>query len=786
MDNQEGASWFEKNKAVFIFLGAFFILSVVIVMVFFAIKMVDESKKASETKPRPDAIAAPEETKASSSVPVLPGAPETGKIGAGGNEAVSEWAAEKINFGDYYRPAKETLEIGAPPFSLPLNAKTDIANYYEVNRKINLDSALSGLNAGAFAVLDNPFSSSADNFYEVYGLLDSRGVPTLITGDFLVYYYEAVLDKAYKEIESSVFYDNLWETSNRLFRQAKERYEKNLEANQAGGDVYLEASRLEAAYFAVALSLLEPTPEQVSREGGLSKVAGFSQAEADEFLFEPPDYLKSDVGEEVRLIKSAAASAKSPLLLYERDYKNFAVPEAYKNNSRLYNFYLASRWLNSLLPLFYKDASCPRCLLDKDDWRINMAAAFYIAEDLAADQDLRNRWAKIYKIQSFFGGLRADLNYLDYLRSFGEIFGSDKKIEEALGKNNEEIDANLLKLRERLLKIGFSAIEGGLSRTATSTRPLLGLKMLADAYSPDDYISSELNYPQTGLFRGKDKDAEKIATACKLQQPEGFYRCFGSAFDGLNLVYPLGRPLSGYFFANADYENYENQAQNLRRQLADFTVNSWHNNNYWATMDMAAKFLTAPERKKIVFMDNDAWQEKDIKAAAAYLAGLKLPADVLVPREGAGDSRLDQSDGTNPYADYKYIEPSLTLARELFYNAEMISQTLSLLEAGAGGDAALSDLGELKKNLETVAAIISKELKSEDLGEGDYEFINNFTREFEVKVKGDKILKFLSPYSGENMSGNLTGVKLLILTYQRGGKKILAAGPVFNYREERK
>jgi|WetSurMetagenome_2_1015567.scaffolds.fasta_scaffold01167_5 hypothetical protein len=779
MQQEPQGSWLEKNKTVFIFLGVFFILAVVIILIFLAIRILNAPKNNPMPKENiPQATSTVENT-----APILPSSGGTNSGVAAASSTATELAAEKINFGDHYQPAKEDFKATTANFILPFNVKTDVINYYDVNRKINLDAGLAGLNNDGFAILNNPFPTEANNFYNTYDLLDSKSVPTIITGDFLIYYYQNSLKLAYKNIESSIFYDNLWEVSKGLYRTANERYQVDLAQKGVVDDIALEGARLEVAYFATALSLLAPTDDQLSREGGLSETAGFNPAEAEQFSFQLPAYLTNDVGAELKLIRAGKETAKSPVLLYNRDYRNFIVPDAYKNNARLHNFYLASRWLNSVFPLNYKDKFCSDCLLDQDDWRINMLAAFLISGDLAADQDLKNRWAKIYKIQSFFSGLRGDLSYLDYQNILAENFAG-KKINEVLNGTQDEIDKILAKLQKEILQMNFVPIEGGLDKTATATKPMLGLKMLVDSYSPDNYIFSELTYPKVGIFSGS-LGGEKNAVSCQLPDLEGVYRCSGLADDVMNLIHSLNRKSDSYFANNTLYAGYDAQAEKLRRQLADFSVNSWHNNNYWVNLDIAEKFLSAPAKEKLPLMNSTAWQKKDLQMAITAWANGGLSADIFAPHDDQAASRLNQTSAESPYSSYKYIEPNLALSRELVANAAMINEVLSLLGSSDGQNTVSDDLKNLQKNLQSAEVIIKKELQAEDLSDDDYIFINNFTRQFSVKETGNKILTLPSSH-GIKIMENLTGVKYLVFVRQAGDKKLLVVGPIFNYEEGRK
>jgi hypothetical protein len=782
MDNfQQGQqnSWLEKNKSVFIFLGIFLILAIVIVLIFLAIRISGQSK-TNIHEPAP--IVNP--TPAATTTAVLPGFGGAGDGNNGADASSTERLAEKASFGAFYKPTSSQIILNPGNFNLPLNAKTEVNNYYDIDRKISLDAGLSSLNNNGFAILDNPLTGEADNFFQSYSALNEKQLPTLITGDFLIYYYQNVLKLAYQDVESSIFYDNLWAADWRLYQIAKQRYEYNLSRKDTVNDLALEATRLELAYFATALSLLAPTDRQISSaESGLSGSSNFSPSEASQYSLQLPAYLQDDVVTEVNLIRAGNGSAKSPVLLYQRDYRIFSVPVSYQVSARLNNFYLASRWLNSVFPLYYRDASCPNCFLDKDDWRINFSAAFLVSSDLAGDQNLKNRWAKIYKFQSYFSGLRGDLNYLFYQDAFNSSFSGSANIADILQGKPADNDANLTLLQNKLAAVNFSALEGGLDKTGTTTRPRLGLKILTDAYRPDDYIFNQLTYPGVGKFLGDKNAAQQSATACGLPNQDGVYRCVSSAYDLLNLTYPLYDLANDYFKANANYIDYDRQALSLQKMLANFNVDSWHASAFWTTQDINNKFLHAPELAKVSVMKSQAWQNKNIQTAIAAWANEELPADAFVPFKSEDGSRLNQSGSSMPL--YLYVEPDLTLTRELIFNTRMIMQMLVLLKASDGENSALSNLKALEKNLTDVEAIIAKELQNQDLSDDDFTTIKSLSRIFSVKAAGAKSFSLTPGVGGRQLKENLAGVKLLVYTFLRGDRKFFALGPIFNWQESR-
>ncbi len=783
MENNQGGG---DNKTLILFIGIFIAFLAIIVIVFFAMRMISENKRLAQENRQQETQTVPvEEQKATTSEegPSLPSLNDV-ETGNGDGFGDNSWEAQNASFGDFYKYNEESLDLSLPKYSLPQNVKVDVANYYDFSRKINLDTGLDSLNQNGFAVIDNPFPSEAKDFYGAYSLLEDKQVPALVTSDFLIYYYHNVLKNAFKDIEGTVFYDNLWYTNKRLYSIAKERYESDLNKTGLSNDLTLEGSRRELAFFATTLALLSPTESQIGSDSSLNKTVGFTPTEASEFSFALPSYLKNDVEREVELIrKTKEDSTKSPVLLYERNYKDFAVPAEYKNNARLNNFFLAAKWLNSPFPLLYRSESCPECLLDKDDWRLSMYSAFLVADDINGNQDIQNRWAKIYKIMSFFQGLRGDLSYLDYRKALTDLFGEDKSITDALSEQ-DKVDENLTKLQETLLAKQFSGVEGGLDKNSTTTRKYLGMKMLVEGYWPTSYIFNELTYPRVGFYQGSKDSALKATTACN--KKEDFYRCLGMAFDVMNVMGQMRDGYGGsYFASNTAYEMYTDQAQALRSQFANFTDSSWHNNSYWSTLDIVKKMMSSPDSERPDLMRTELWRKKELSTAVSAWVDLQLPPDKFTTyqKEPSGRLGTDQIGGS---AEYGYVEPNLALVKELSANTDMVLEMLKLLKVGEQENTVLADLSTMKKNFQDIDGIVRKELNGEDLNSDDYKFLGGFVTQFSVKETGIKVLTISSPSTKSSMQEKLEGLKLEVIVYYKGGKRYFAAGPVFNYWESRK
>ncbi|MCD4694308.1 DUF3160 domain-containing protein [bacterium] len=758
-----------QTRNIIIFIVFCLVLVFIILGIFFAGKIISKYKNRG-------AVDQGNDNNISTSSP-FGGLPEGGEKGSEGNiMATTSVQAENLFFGDFYKEPREDFRITFNSYELPMNVKTDVSNYYELNRKIDLESKLDSLNNNGFTILENKFREGND-FFSSYRTLESEGIPTVLTKDFLVYYYHNILESNYKEIERVIFFENLWDINKHLYGLAKDRYENLLSLKGLTNDPILEASRREAAYFAVALKLLEPNQDQI-KEQDLVDQTKFSIKESYDFYMEIPAYLKVDVLPEVAFIESEQKEyTKSPVLLYMRDYNYFNVPEEYIKDARLRNYYLASRWLNSNLPLFYKEDSCPDCYADKADWRINMLTAFLVSEDFYKEQVLKNKWAQVYKVLSFFKGLGGGSTYLEYQSALRDVLGDEYDLkEEFWGKDLEEIDISLNNIQKEIINdLKKVEISGNYINT-TTTRPQIGMRILSEPYVPCDYIYKSFTYPKVGLYEGQER---LLDTICKKRDIGGL-RCKAFNYDIVNLFTSL-KYKKNIFDINSEYNGYYEQVELVKRQLDGFTMDSWHNSNYWSTWYMIEKSIKSDWDSNSIYTQQEDWLDRNVALVSGALANLQLSADKLQiyekKNEEVGFGDFGSNSNIMESRNFNYIEPGLVFVQEMKANTQMLQGLLDSLEITKELHSVDSSFNDFIEQLERVEGIVKKELSEESLTEDDHSFISNFTQHYEVGKKMNKVL------THENAIGeNIDGVKLLIFAYEReDGQKMFVVGPIFNY-----
>ncbi len=699
------------------------------------------------------------------------------------NDKKTSVKAEFLSFGNFYEKSELVVESNIKQIDLPLDIKIDVSNFRDVTRKISIDEQVENLNNQGFAILDNPFKSQADDFFAIYSVLKLKEIPILVTSDFLIYLYQNNFKEVFKDVEENIFYNDMWDIASKLFLIADMRYRDQLEKKGMINDPSLEGARLASAYFATLLKILEPRKDQKIQSAG---VKAFTQMEVNRYRFILPSYLqedvtgflKEDVIKEVNLITEARKKVKSPVLLYEKDYRIFDLPEDYKKSAKLSNFYLSTIWMNSIFPLHYKSNECEDCLLDKNDWLINIIAANFIANDFSKNQDLKNKWAKIYKTLSYFRGLKSGLTYLHYSEAFDDLFGKDRSIENVFSLNNEDVDSDIKKFQEKIASYKFFEIEGGLNIDASIDESLAGMRVLQEQYWPNDYIFNKLINPNVGDYHIESDIAPITGCRKNSKNASSIKRCKGLGMDIINLL--VDAPIEeGYFQRNTNYKDYDKQADLVKDELNSFDVFVWHNNVYWNTLDVVKTFLNYETSKESNYPAN-SWMSKNINTSMGAWVNLHLPYDVLKIKVHGKESGFMAS----KVMDFN-IEPNLALIEELIANTRMLKQMLLSLEIVNENSFSLIKLSNLEIEFENVKEVIIKELNNEDLDYNDFKKVDDLIKRFFVKEKGKKILKLDFKPTSNNIFESIDGVKLLLKISNIKNKNILLVGPIFNYKESK-
>ncbi len=689
-------------------------------------------------------------------------------LNAGVNgEALNGIRAEDIMFGHFYKKNENNFKPNVPSYKLPINIKAEAENYYDISRKVDLSNYIQDLNNYGFKIVKNPFPKT-NNFFALYNKLLSEEIPIVITTDFLMYYYQNNLKNIFDEIERNTFYKNVWDIYKNLFDVASSRYEERLSRLGISNDPILEGQRLETAYLAVVLKLLTPSKEQISEKKSLNNYDKFSKTEALYYDFNLPAYLEKDIGRELQQIKKLHQIERSPVLLYPRDYSVFKVPPSYSNDAKLHNFYLATKWLNSVFPLYFRSSECPECLLDKNDWLINMASASYLAKDLSDSQANKNKWAIIYKFIAYFSGLRQDLTYLEYNQALEDVYGKGYVIENIFSRKNFS-DIDIYKIQEKIAENKFSEIEGSYSRKE-GKNPLVGMRMLQEPYWPNDYIFNHLTGKEMKSM-ALPVDRKRQITSCHN------YRCAGLALDVFNLRAPLDN--NEKFVRESKYSFYDFEVQGIRDYMSGFNVFTWNTNIYWSTLDILNTSLSKDRSHYPIFMRSDKWfNEKELNTVLGSWVNIHISKDIF----SLGNSNQNNFSNLRPTCDLpNYIEPSIDYLYENISRNDMLLKMMDVLNVSRDTNLAALDIEEANDMFKRVIEINKKILNGYLLNYSDCMYIRSLVNNQTAKAMGDK--NFNIKLKNVYMQEKINGVKLMIIVFGSGDDKIIAMGPVYDYRE---
>jgi hypothetical protein len=382
----------------------------------------------------------------------------------------------------------------------------------------------------------------------------------------------------------------------------------------------------------------------------------------------------------------------------------------------------------------------------------------------------------IYKLMAFFQGLREEIDYVDFRDSLINVFGEDYKVEELFDDRNPEAMSNLEKLKNDLLTYNFPKIRGALDKDDPKNRKLIGFKMLTGPYWPNDYIFDRLTFPAVSKYQGEDYRPQNL-TACELNKQ--VVRCNGFSMDIVNLIYPMDS--NPVFQENTNYINYDREASILIEQLNRDGL--WHTSNYWSTVSLMES-VVEENNELPIFTKSDNWQNKNVNTAISAWINLQLPLDEFALTPIFDGSTL--GDFSN-YGENIYVEPNLSLVDELIATNDMLAEAFSILGLNKETNLASQIVNTMDDDLNMVRDVVVKELTGEALTEKDGEKLMDFAKKYRIEnySDADKVLRLDFPEANITLSQSLEDLKLIAVVYKSGKNKVIAVGPIWNYRETR-
>lgn len=709
---------------------------------------------------------------------------------------------EKLSFMKYYSldPLNVTLQV--PQYGLPLKTN-EISNYQDFSAKISLsDDALDLLEKNGFVVVNNPFNPNGEYITQPYKTLKDEEIPIFITSDSLLHLYHIQFDETLRQIEEREFYDKIWEISEELLNDSIGNY------NIATGDLK-EASRRNVAYLSVGLKSLEPEEDQICKEerygecfvdGYTTTDAFFMKDEAKNYTFTVPSFVRDDVERELELIEKHAGFAESPIFVYNEDYSQYVPRGHYTRSEKLKNYFKAFMWYGRMSMLlkgtdtispgktdrFNQDA-----LISTYDAKIQTMGASLIASKFAENQDLKDKWDRIYSVTAFYVGLSDDLGPYEYIEALNSVFGGTIDPSNLTEENIGKLKAELAEYMPP--KIFGGTGDCGINPPFTPEQAdqclekTKGFRLMGQRFIPDSYIFSKLVSPYASIYLG-DKEPRPFTFVI-----DGAGRPVRGFPRGLDTMAILGSDRAKELLDELDdsnYKNYTTQYKKLEDELKSLNDSDWNRNLYWSWLFALKPLLKEFGTGYPTFMQTDSWQDKELTTALASWAELRHDT-ILYAKQSYTMVALGIPATPPEKPVVGYIEPVPEFYNRLLALTRMT--TTGLDEMNVLDSTAKRRLENLETILKRLVELSEKELENKELAQDDYDFIKNFgdaldgvIADVEDKAKKTTIIADVHTDSNTQqvLEEGVGYVDLMAVAYKvPDGRILIGAGPVMSYYE---
>jgi len=693
---------------------------------------------------------------------------------------LSGFEAGNSSLAGNYKLEALDFELKAPSYELPLK-RDEISNYEYFSGKISLnESDLKLFESNGFVVIKNPYNPGEEDITSLYSTLQEEEVPVFVTTDSLLHLYHIQFDETLRLIEEEEFYDTLWKTDLALLNASIEKY------NTAAGDEQ-EAARRNAAYFAVALSLLQPKPEQIQREDyyELDYMSFFPEDTAKKYQFKIPDFVEKDVKAELALIEAHEGFAPSPIFLYEEDYSQYVPRGHYTRSEQLENYFRAFMWHGRMSMLLKGEL-----IKSEDpakDARIQTIQASLIASELQNSPELLENWDRIYGVTAFYVGFSDDLGPYEYMEAMDQVFGNEER--EFNKTAVEELKTVLVEYQgpkiyggtgNCVLEPPFTSEQA--DKCLENTR---GFRFMGQRFTPDSYLFSNIIEPYTGEYKGENKTPFTLVISETGKKTRGFPR-------GLDVMALMGSERAVYWLDELDdsnYENYSVQYANMETEFSNFSAAEWNRNLYWSWLYSLQPLLKDYGDGYPTFMQTEAWQDKELNTVLASWTELRHDTILYAKQsEAMCGCGLEEESEEKPAVGY--VEPVPDFYARLLALTKMTKQGLSEMEVlNPYSEERLTKLEEILSKLQEIS---EKELENEELTTEEYEFIKTFGDQLEDTNGADADVKKTTIIADVHTNGN-TGavleegvgyVEMVVVAYKLpDGRILIGAGPVMSYYE---
>jgi len=695
------------------------------------------------------------------------------------------------SFLKYYEPIKEDFKIDMPHYSLPLDLNK-VTNFSSVSDKyLKKQEQTDLLKKNGFVVVNRGKTDDITTFYKK---LIEANIPIYVTADTPLHLFHILFDETLKEIEEENFYPDILAVTEKFLEASKEDY-------KTFSGQLKEAAKRNAAYFSVAMKLLNPE-------------------------FSSPRYVKKWVDWEISKIENHTelpdypTARENALFRIPEDYSQYKPRGHYTRSEELKKYFQGMMWYGRMTFLLkghgnFGPVSPPaKALTDRETAKIQTLQASLISINsvnlkLKDGRSVSEVWDRIYAVSAFYSGFSDDLTIYDYRETLRKVFGSEFTTKEL--EKEEKFTLFLLELS----KLTPPAIFGGTGGAGidpgnieghklTSVKQLdsiltktMGLRFMGQRYIPDSYILGQLVSPAVGTVPSKiPKKFTVVYIPDERIQPDLHYSIRGFP-RGLDVFSVFGSKRAEKHikdYTDDEYPKYYTQLKDLRTEFSMLTDEDWNRNLYWSWL-YALKTLTHERGKGYqTYQQTDAWLDRQLNTALASWAALRhntiLYAKQSYTPVHVGITSYNPSP-TPPPPPKGLLEPLPEFYKNILTTSKMAYAGLKDLNAlTPSSEKRLSYLISL---LEKLYQICKKQVENKTLGKEDNLFLGSFAEKLKsaigditdaglkTTIVADVHTDINTKKCLEEASGYLD---CLVVAYKRpAGDIVLAVGPILSYYE---
>lgn len=665
--------------------------------------------------------------------------------GAGAAYPLPEPEASDSGFAHrFYRPVEWSTDVAMPSYTLPVRPE-EVINLREALHLVGAEEADPRLLANGFAVYPSP--RPTDDPVDAFSMLEGSGQPVYVSAGIPLHMLHVFFDQLLQQVEQRYILPDLIEICSALYGRSLERED-----------------HLTAAYFAVALSLLNPD-------------------------FEADPSVAESVSEEVEMIRAHEGFSESALFEYREDYSQYVPRGHYTASDSLRRYFMGMMWLGRMT--FLLNGGQPHgpaadYLVPREVAMAQTAAGVRISSMLATmeagGETLLLKWRRIYEVTAFFAGFSDDLSAPEYLQAARAVAGP-----EAGGDQLHEDSFYEAFRVEVLERFGGPRIYSGTGEavimpdSATGYSPeqmvevlgkTAGFRFMGQRYAFDSRILAAVVFPAVG------------------ENPDGEQRFMPSGLDvanafGIARAAQIQRAHGVYGFAH-----YADSMEALRTSIGSMSQQQWHSTLY-NTWLHALKLYVRPRGEGYpAWMRTPAWQTHVLSNFLASWAMLRHDTILYVkqtytPTCGAAPPGPEPSAGfVEPVPGvYAEIRAALQMARRGLEDYGMMDQGMSRQ---------LESADAMMRRLQSIA---ERELVGQRLEESDNLFLQSFAERLETVIapgmetrEGTETSMIADVHTDQNLgsvlevgSGNLD--RMLLVRARPDGQLEAVVGPVLSYWE---